>query len=126
MQIRVTLLASVAALATACGTATAPIGVCAAPQSISIEVTVQDSVSGAGRADSATGRVVALTYSDSLHHVLGSAALMFGGNRTGTFGVSVERPGYRLWTRPLVAVTQVGPCGNVIPVHLTALLQAAP
>jgi hypothetical protein len=123
MATRLTLLAIAASLAAACGSTTAvPVGYCMAPQSISVEVAVKDSVSGAGRADSATGTLVSAAHSDSLRH-FGSDTLMVGGQWIGTFAVTIDRPGYRTWSQPQVAVTQVGPCGNVIPVHLTALLQ---
>jgi len=96
-------------------------GECAAAISRAIVVAVRDSTTGAAAADGAFGtiqsgaKVDTLTQSDSL--------LMFGGDRLGTYSVNIEHAGYHTWTATGVAVTQLGSCGNVVPVRLTARLQ---
>jgi hypothetical protein len=112
--------------ATARGTEAQPVGSCTAPRSRAIEVAVSDSASGLALADSAVGSLQAGNYADALQHSLDSSLLLPGGSELGTDDVSVSRPGYMAWSRIGVAVTQVGPCGNVEPVHLDARLQAAP
>lgn len=99
---------------------------CLATRSIAIEVSVTDSIAGQNIADSATGCVQAGSYSDSLIAYNSPATLLFGGNRLGTYTVTVSRPGYATWTRSGVAVGQKSTCGSVIPVHLDALLQPGP
>ena len=64
-------------------------------------------------------------YVDSLRR-FPSDTVFEGGDQLGTYVVSVERPGYHAWIRTNVQVTQQGPCGNVVPVRLTALLQPTP
>ncbi len=115
-------LALVLALA-ACEKGVAPIAYCAAPRSIAIEVSALDSISQLSVADSARGVVQSGSYLDSLRLVFG---VLLGGTKLGTYDVTVDRPGYREWIRADVQVTRQGPCGNVIPVQLTALLQPAP
>ena len=100
-------------------------GRCLAPVSIAVIVAVDDSVSGASVVDSARGVAQAGAYVDSLH-LSSPPPVLLGGDRLGTYEVTVTRPGYRQWTRSGVLVSQQGPCGNVIPVQLTALLQRAP
>ena len=109
-----------------CGTGDPFAGECSAPRSIAIALTVTDSVSGDSIADGASGTVTAGAYSDSLQHVVGFPALLVGGDRLGTYAISLTRPGYAAWGRAGVAVTHVGVCGNVEPVELVARLQAAP
>jgi hypothetical protein len=99
---------------------------CAAPRSIAIQLTVTDSTTGAGIADSAYGLIVSGTYSDSLHHVVPSPTLLIAGDSLGTYSVTVQRPGYADWTRQGVSVSQVGLCGNVLPVALDVPLQPLP
>jgi hypothetical protein len=103
-----------------------PIAACAATRSIAIEVAVTDSISGLGRADSASGLVQAGSYTDSLVSLGGSATLLFGGDQLGTYNVTLSRPGYAPWSRTGVAVTRKSVCGSVIPVHLDARLQPGP
>lgn len=94
---------------------------CTGLPSRAIVVAVSDSVTGAAAADGsfgtveAAGKIDTLTQSDSLH--------MFGGDRLGTYSVSIDHAGYATWTASSVAVTQLGSCGNVLPVQLTARLQ---
>ncbi len=102
-----------------------PLALCSAPQSIAVVVTVTDSVSGASIADGARGAVRAGTYLDSLRRTA-PPAILVGGSRLGIFVVTVEHDGYRVWTRGGVVVSQQGPCGNVIPVQLTARMQPLP
>jgi hypothetical protein len=97
---------------------------CAAPRSIAVQLNVSDSSSGVALADSATGTVVSGGYQDSLHQV--STTTLWGGDRIGTYTVTVQRPAYRAWVMTHVAVSQKGPCGNVIPVDLVARLVHGP
>ncbi len=110
---------------TACDSG-APNSACTAPRSIAIELTVTDSTTGAGIADSAFGQIVAGAYTDSLHHVAPSATLLIAGESLGTYAVSVGRAGYAAWSRSGIAVTRRGLCGNVLPVALAAPLQPLP
>jgi hypothetical protein len=103
-----------------------PNAACTAARSIAIEVRVTDSITGLARADSATGQVQAGSYSDSLVQFDTSTDLLFAGDRLGTYSVTISRPGYVAWSRSGVGVTQRGVCGNVLPVHLDALLQPGP
>jgi hypothetical protein len=61
---------------------------------------------------------------DSLRQTWDS--VLEGGTQLGTYDVTVDHPGYHEWIRTNVQVTRKGPCGNVIPVRLTALLQPTP
>ena len=120
---RVLALLSASLMLTGCGnspTAGPPVGYCTAPRSLAVIVTARDSVSLASIADSARGVVQSGTYVDSLHLLLD---VLVGGAQLGTYQVTVQRPGYQQWVRMNVLVTHQGPCGNVIPVQLTALLQ---
>ncbi len=110
----------------ACATSESPIAFCTSVAPVAITVDVSDSLSGQPLADSASGVVQAGAYVDSLHHAAPSTTLLFGGVRLGTYDVTVDRPGYNHWVRSTVPVTQTGICGNVLPVHLVALLQPAP
>ena len=102
------------------GPTTPPVGYCTAPRSIAVLLAALDSTTRASVADSAHGVVQSGTYVDSLRL---SFDVLEGGTKLGTYQVTVERPGYHQWIRTNVQVTQQGPCGNVIPVELTALLQ---
>ncbi len=119
------VLACSTALLSACDSQ-GPNVACTAVRSIAIQLTVTDSVTGVAIADSAFGQVVAGLYTDSLHHVFSSPALLIGGDSLGTYDVTLSRSGYATWTRAGIAVTQVGVCGNVRPVALDALLQPLP
>jgi len=105
----------------ACQSGTSPIAYCLGPRPIAILLTPIDSVTHASVANGAYGAVQSGTYVDSLRVV--SDSLLEGGDQLGTYVVHVERPGYHEWIRTNVQVTQQGPCGNVVPVKLTALLQ---
>jgi hypothetical protein len=107
------------------GTSPTPTGYCLAPRSLAVVLDVTDSVSGVGLAGQASGTVIAGAYQDSLHHSA-SATILVGGDRIGTYSVTVQHPGYRDWTRSDVVVAQVGSCGNVIPVQVAARLVGAP
>ncbi len=108
----------------ACSSSTAPKGFCTALQSIAVEVTVRDSLSGAVLADSAFGTAATPTYQDSLRHV--SDSVLLGGNQLGNYTVTVHRPAYADWVKSGVRVARAGECGNVIPVQLEARLVRAP
>jgi hypothetical protein len=104
-----------------CNDTTKPNGACAAPQPLSVVVTVTDSISGLPAAEGAIGTLVGRGITDTL--VMSDARTLEGGSTLGTFTVRIERAGYATWTAADVRVTKKGPCGNVIPVDLTARLQ---
>lgn len=107
--------------------ATAPIAYCSAVAPIAIIVEVRDSVSLAPKADIAGGTVQAGTYVDTLRLDSPSSQLYLrGGQKVGTYVVTVQRPGYHTWTRGGVAATQTGSCGSPIAVTIQALLQPLP
>ena len=121
---RVGSILSLLACAAGCGQPTPPIGYCSAPRSIAVEITVLDSVSLSPRADSAFGVIQAGSALDSLHRF--AESVLYGGTNLGTYQVTIHRPGYRDWSRTNIAVSKQGPCGNTIPVELTARLQHTP
>ena len=86
-------------------------------------MTVRDSVSGKAAADNSIGTLVGAGVDDTLFHV--DSLTLEGGTQLGTFTVTIDRPGYLTWIAANVMVTQKGPCGNVLPVQLTARLQPA-
>ena len=98
-------------------------GACAAPKSESVVVTVRDSISGQAAADGAIGTLVGAGIDDTLEHL--DSLRIRGGDETGTFTVTIDRPGYLTWSASDVHVMAQGPCGNVIPVDLSAKLQPA-
>jgi hypothetical protein len=99
------------------------IAACTAPAPRSVVVTVRDSTSGAAAADFAIGTLVGAGVDDTLFQT--DSITLVGGNQLGTFTVTINRPGYLTWTATNVSVTKKGPCGNVIPVQLSAKLQPA-
>jgi hypothetical protein len=105
----------------ACGSDVPTVGFCAAAVSLSVVVTVRDSTSGQAAADGAIGTLVGASVDDTLTQT--DSLTLLGGNQTGTYTVTIDRPGYLTWTASGVRVTQTGPCGNVIPVQLNARLQ---
>jgi hypothetical protein len=94
---------------------------CTAAPPLSVEVTVRDSTTGQAAADGAIGTLVGAGVDDTLTQ--NDSLTLSGGNQTGTFIVTIDRPGYLTWTAADVRVTVGGPCGNVIPVQLKARLQ---
>jgi hypothetical protein len=119
---RLVWLAALAAVASSCGAADqGPIAECTAPVSLSVVVTVRDSVSGAAAADGTVGVLSGASVSDTL--LRADSLTLVGGDQLGTFSVKIDRPGYLTWTMSGVRVTQRGPCGNVIPAQLDAKLQ---
>jgi hypothetical protein len=98
-------------------------GKCTAPAPRSVVVTVRDSVTGKAAADNAIGTLVGAGVNDTLFHV--DSLTLEGGTLLGTFTVRIDKPGYLTWIANDVMVTQKGPCGNVLPVQLTARLQPA-
>lgn len=118
--------AFVAIACAACSSSSTPFGFCTAPASVAVVVDVHDSISGAALADSASGTLATPSFQDSLHHVSGVDSELVGGNQLGTYTVTVHRPSYADWIEAGVVVSRTGPCGNVIPVQLTAALVRAP
>ncbi|MEP7087734.1 MAG: hypothetical protein ABI884_10540 [Gemmatimonadota bacterium] len=82
---------------------------------------MRDSTSGLAAADGAIGMLSGAGVDDSLEHQ--DSLRIRGGDQTGTYSVTIDKPGYLTWARSNVHVTEHGPCGNVIPVDLSALLQ---
>ena len=96
---------------------------CTAPASLAVQVMVRDSTSGQAAATGATGTLVGAGTSDTLFHV--DSLTMVGGTQLGSYEITIDRPGYLTWRASNVRVTQKGPCGNVLPVDLSARLQPA-
>ncbi|MGH7632580.1 MAG: hypothetical protein ACRENC_02535 [Gemmatimonadaceae bacterium] len=88
-----------------------------------MRIEVRDSVTGQAAADGATGTLEATGVDDTLRVI--DSLTMTGGDQTGTYAVTIDRPGYFTWMQSDVRVADVGPCGNVIPVNLSAKLQPA-
>jgi len=101
-----------------------PTGGCLAPISLAVEVEVRDSISGQAAADGAIGVLTGAAVDDTLAQR--DSLTLVGGDNTGTYTVTIDKPGYLTWTASSVHVTKVGECGNVIPVDLSAKLQPTP
>ena len=110
----------------ACNTRSVPVGFCTAAVPIAVNLTIVDSVTGRGIADSTTGSAVSGSYQDSLHHLIGLDSLAWAGNQVGTYSVTVHRSGYADWNRASIVVSQVGDCGNVIPVPVPVRMVRSP
>jgi hypothetical protein len=108
-------------IASACVSDAAPEAACESVGSPSVVVTVRDSTSGQAAADGAIGTLVGAGVDDTLTRT--DSLTLIGGNQTGTYTVTIDRPGYRTWTAINIRVTEIGPCGQVIPVQLNARLQ---
>ena len=121
--VRFVSIAALGAIASSCGSDSTGVAYCTAPRSVSVVVTVRDSISGQAAADGAIGTLVGGSVDDTLFQ--NDSLTLEGGDATGTFAVHIERPGDLPWDASDVHVMEVGPCGNVIPVRLTALLQRA-
>jgi len=106
-----------------CGSNNIPTGFCTAPKSLSVVVTVRDSMSGAAAATGALGTLVGAGVDDTLFQT--DSLTLVGGDQLGTFTVTIDHPGFLTWTADDVRVTEKGPCGNVLPVQLNARLQRA-
>jgi len=99
---------------------------CSANVAPGLSVAVQDSASGAMIASGTQliardGAYVESSSVPANHPELDSSTLQAAGERGGTYSVTVQKPGYRDWTRSNVRVTK-GEC-HVNTVSLTALLQ---
>ena len=101
---------------------TAPTGECSAQFAYAIVVSVLDSASHRLLADSAHGTVQTGAYADSLHL---KSTVLVGGTQLGTYDVTIDHPRYHQWTRTNVQVSELGRCGTIISVQLTALLRPA-
>jgi hypothetical protein len=108
-------------IASACVSDVAPEAACESVGSPSVVVTVRDSTSGQAAADGAIGTLVGAGVDDTLTRT--DSLTLIGGNQTGTYTVTIDRPGYLTWTAINIRVTEIGPCGQVIPVQLNARLQ---
>lgn len=113
-------------LSGACRPGGVPIGFCTATRPTAVTLTIVDSVTGAGIADSTTGSAVSGSYQDSLHHLVGLDSVAWAGDQLGTYAVTVHRPRYADWSRANIVVSQLGECGNVIPVLLTVRMVRTP
>jgi hypothetical protein len=98
--------------------------VCPAIVPYSALVTVQDSVTGANVAAGASVILRGTAVVDSVVGQPGVSEIGVGGNRTGTFSLTVRRAGYPVWTKQGVKVEE-GPCG-ARTVGVTARLRPAP
>ena len=68
------------------------IAACTAAPALSVVVTVRDSISGQAAADGAIGTLVGAGVDDTLTQI--DSLTLSGGNQTGTFTVTIDRPGY--------------------------------
>jgi hypothetical protein len=89
--------------------------VCAAPSSpAAIVVQPRDSIADTLLVTSAVGTIQDGTYTDSLRPFLGQGSpppyLVAGGNRAGTYTITVRVPGYVIWQRAGVVVAR-NSCG---------------
>ena len=117
------LLAAAALLGlAACDMLSGPV-ICPAIVPPSVIVTVQDSVTGANVTPGATVELRSGTFVTSEVGLEGWGSVSVGGNRTGTFTVTVSRTGYQTWTKTGVEVEE-GPCG-ARTVQLTVRLKPA-
>ena len=120
----VACLISLGWIAASCGSDTTIVGYCAAPRSLAVVVTVRDSISGDAAADGALGVLTGASVEDTL--INSDALTLLGGDKTGTYAVTIDKLGYLTWSASNIHVTKVARCGNVIPVDLSAKLQPAP
>jgi hypothetical protein len=113
--------------AVACAGSTSP--VCTQESRPGLVVYVKDSVTKAGVASGASLVVREGSYKDSVFAApnstpdLDNSALSAAGERSGTYQVTVSKPGYATWLKSNVRVTS-NVC-HVNTVTLTALLQPA-
>src|SRR5689334_16947569 len=77
---------------------TGPFAYCTATASISVEVSVADSVTGNSIADAAHGVLQSSGSSDTLRYYP-SPPILAGGNTLGTFSVIIDHAGYAQWRR---------------------------
>jgi hypothetical protein len=102
--------------------------VCTDQASISLFVTVRDSLSGA-LVPNASLRASMGAIRDSL--AIGSnvgaypVSLDWSGG-AGTFDVAVNAPGYMAWTTSATVLVSDARCGRLAPLSITALLQKSP
>jgi hypothetical protein len=96
-----------------------------------LNVTVQDSLTGAPTASGA--RLIARdgAYADTASVPIGhptpdSEVLRSAEERPGVYSVTVEKDGFLTWERTGVVVTPDGYDCHVVPVHLVARLRRAP
>ena len=123
---RLAMLACVAGVGwvlCSCSDSSGPTGRCLSVAPRAVTVAVRDSTTGQAAADGAIGTLVGAGVNDTLFHA--DSLTIFGGDRLGTYTVTINRPGYRTWSASDVHVTEVGECGNVLPVPLSAKLQPA-
>jgi hypothetical protein len=112
--------------AVACSGASSP--VCTLELRPAVAVYVKDSLTRAGVASGASLVVREGSYKDSVSFPnstpgLDNSALIAAGERSGTYQVTVLKPGYAAWLQSNVRVTS-NEC-HVNTVNLTALLQPA-
>lgn len=91
---------------------------------VAVHITAVDSLSGANATPGSTMVIRDGAYSDSVVAPELAPAMGLGVERTGTFDVTVRKPGYRTWTKTGVRVDG-GEC-NVKTVSLLARLQPSP
>ena len=96
-----------------------------------LNVTVQDSVTGAPAASGARLIVRDGTHADTASQPVGhvnpdSGTLRAAEERPGVYGVTVEKEGFLTWQRTGIVVTMDDYDCHVVPVHLVARLRRAP
>jgi hypothetical protein len=105
--------------------------VCTGPPVYGLNVTVEDSLTGARAASGA--RLIARdgAYADTTSHPIDhvnpdSGTLFAAEERPGVYSVTVEKDGFLTWERTGVVVTLDEYDCHVVPVHLVARLRRAP
>jgi hypothetical protein len=128
---RMSALAATIAIAAACGKNDGsqllgtPDGACSATESYAVRIAVRDSISGRALADSASGHFTVDATTDTLFHW--DSLTLAGGLMVGSYDVTVQRPGYKTWTKLGISATKTTPpCGSVESVNVTAALQKLP
>jgi hypothetical protein len=117
-------VAGVGWILSSCGSdSSGPTGRCLSVRPLAVVVAVRDSTTGQAAADGAIGTLVGSGVNDTLFHE--DSLTIFGGDQLGTYTVTINRPGDLTWSASEVHVTEVGECGNVLPVQLSAKLQPA-
>ena len=102
-----------------------PTEVCTLGGTPAVEVDIQDSVTLEPLAAGARVRLEATHYLDTVPAIIDRAQrrIAIGAGAHGTFDLTIEQTGYRLWRRAGVVVTTTGRCKRPKTVLLQANLQ---
>lgn len=117
-------MATVACHDTSATTDTNPVGYCAAVRPVAVAIAVRDSLSNRAIATRASGTAVNAAPTVALEVI--DTLTLWGGTTLGTYTITVQKPGYRTWTRAAIPVTQTGSCGNPVTVNIAARLAPLP